>query len=229
VSPRMFMRGTNFMMAEDHYPEKIATKATMPTLIMAGTEDKVSPIETNAEPIKKAFPNARLEIFKGIGHLPHLEDPQRVNRLVRDFFGVNRPVITTKEPYSNYEKQVLKHIDSLIQYQEKLVLTQDTTTMRAFYPEDMVITNPFGQMINKEKMIERVKSGIIKYSSFEKTIEHFHMEGDKLAIIAGKEQVTPTTDANRADAGKPHERRFTEVWVFREGRWQRLVRHASNI
>jgi ketosteroid isomerase-like protein len=117
----------------------------------------------------------------------------------------------------------------LIQYQEKLVLTQDTTTMRAFYPEDMVITNPFGQMINKEKMIERVKSGIIKYSSFEKTIEHFHMEGDKLAIIAGKEQVTPTTDANRADAGKPHERRFTEVWVFREGRWQRLVRHASNI
>ena len=53
------------------------------------------------------------------------------------------------------------------------------------------------------------------------------MEGDNVAIVAGKENVTPTTDANRADAGKAHERRFTEVWVRREGSWQRTVRHAS--
>jgi pimeloyl-ACP methyl ester carboxylesterase len=86
VSPRMFMRGTNFMMAEDHYPEKIATKATMPTLIMAGTEDKVSPINLNAEPIKKAFLNAKLEILQGIGHLPHIEAWKDVNRLTRAFF-----------------------------------------------------------------------------------------------------------------------------------------------
>lgn len=127
----------------------------------------------------------------------------------------------------NYRKQVLRQIDSLIQYQEQLVLKQDTTAMRSFYPDDMIITNPFGQMIGKEKMIERVKAGIIQYSKFEKIIEHFTMEGDKVAIIAGKELVMPTPDANRTDAGKPHERRFTEVWVLREGRWQRLIRHAS--
>lgn len=132
-------------------------------------------------------------------------------------------------PNELYRNQVLRQIDSLIQYQEQLVLRQDTVAMRAFYPDDMIITNPFGQMINKETMIKRVKTGVIQYSKFEKTIEHFAMEGDKVAIVAGNEKVTPTSDANRADAGKPHERRFTEVWVYREGRWQRLIRHASNI
>lgn len=130
-------------------------------------------------------------------------------------------------PTEAYKKQVLHHIDSLMTYQEGIILAQDTVAMRKFNPDDLVITNPFGQMIGKEKMIERVKAGIIKYSKFEKTIEHFAMEGDNVAIVAGKENVTPTNDSNRADAGKPHERRFTEVWVLREGRWYRTVRHAS--
>jgi hypothetical protein len=133
----------------------------------------------------------------------------------------------TPVPTDPYKKRVLHQIDSLTQHIEKLVLTQDTVAMRAFYPDDMVITNPFGQMIGKEKMIERVKAGVIKYSQFEKIIEHFTMEGDKIAIVAGKEEVTPTTDANRADAGKAHTRRFTEVWVLRDNRWQRIIRHAS--
>jgi Domain of unknown function (DUF4440) len=135
--------------------------------------------------------------------------------------------IIKAEPTEAYKKQVLHHIDSLMTYQEGIILAQDTVAMRKFNPDDLVITNPFGQMIGKEKMIERVKSGVIKYSKFEKTIEHFSMEGDNIAIVAGKENVTPTNDSNRADAGKAHERRFTEVWVLREGRWYRTVRHAS--
>jgi Domain of unknown function (DUF4440) len=130
-------------------------------------------------------------------------------------------------PTDAYKKQVLYQIDSLMNYHERLILTQDTVAMRKFNPDDLVITNPFGQMIGKEKMIERVKSGIIKYSKYEKTIEHFAMEGDNVAIVIGKEDVTPTTDANRADAGIAHERRFTEVWFLRDGNWKRTVRHAS--
>lgn len=229
VNPSMFMKGVNFMLSEDHHPELIATKAKMPTLLIAGTEDKVSPIPQNAEPLSKHLPNSRLEVLNGIGHLPHLETPHRVNRLIRDFFGLQPSPKSGLARLNAYEKSVLRQIDSLIQFQEQLTLKQDTVAMKAFYPEDMVITNPFGQMIDKKTMIERVKSGVIKYNKFEKTIEHFSMEGDKVAVVAGKEKVTPTPDASRPDAGKPHERRFTEVWVLREGRWQRLVRHASNL
>jgi hypothetical protein len=65
------------------------------------------------------------------------------------------------------------------------------------------------------------------YTEFEKIIEHFTIPDDKTAIVVGKEKVTPAEDANRADAGKHHERRFTEVWVYRGGLWKRLIRHAS--
>jgi len=229
VNPSMFMKGVNFMLAEDHTPEIIAKKATMPVLLIAGTEDTVSPIALNAEPLSKNLLNSKLEILKGIGHLPHIEAPATVNRLIREYFGVSKPKTTALTALTEYEKSVLRQITELTDQIEDMVLRQDIPAMREFYPDDMVITNPFGQMINKETMMERVKSGVIKYSRFEKIIEHFSMEGDKVAFVAGKEKVTPTPDANRPDAGKPHERRFTEVWVLREGRWRRLIRHASNL
>lgn len=229
VNPSMFMKGVNFLLAEDHTPEILATKAKMPILLIAGDKDVVSPIQSNAEPLDKHLSNSKLEILNGIGHLPHIESPVKVNRSIREFFGVEKPKSSMALGLSAYESSVYNEINRLIDEQEGITLRQDIPKMREFYPDDMVITNPFGQMINKETMIERVRSGIIKYSKFEKSIEHFAMEGDKVAIVAGREKVTPAADANRSDIGKSHERRFTEVWVLRQGRWQRLVRHASNI
>ncbi|MBK8807189.1 MAG: alpha/beta fold hydrolase [Bacteroidales bacterium] len=229
VNPSMFMKGVNFILAEDHYPQLIATKVTMPMLLVAGTEDKISPIPINADSIHHYLKNSQLEILKGIGHLPHIESPQFVNGKVRAFFGVTKPKSEIKFNLNAYQQSVYKVIDSLTTQIERMVLNQDTVAMQKFYPDDMIITNPFGQMINKATMIQRVKDGIIKYNEFEKIIEHFTMPDDKTAIVAGKEKVTPTKDANRTDAGKHHERRFTEVWVYRQGTWVRLIRHASNI
>lgn len=229
VNPNMFMKGVNFILAEDHYPQLIATKVTMPLLLIAGTEDKISPIAINADSIHYYLKNSSLEILKGVGHLPHLETPVFVNDKIRNFFGVTKPKTESKFNLNTYQQSVFKIIDSLTNQIELMVLQQDTVAMRKFYPDDMIITNPFGQMINKETMIQRVKDGIIKYTEFEKIIEHFTMPNDQTAIVAGKEKVTPTKDANRADAGKHHERRFTEVWVYRQGYWVRIIRHASNI
>jgi pimeloyl-ACP methyl ester carboxylesterase len=53
-----------------------------PTLIVAGTEDKVAPIEAHAEVLLKAMPHARLERLAGYGHMPKLEAPARFNSLL---------------------------------------------------------------------------------------------------------------------------------------------------
>ncbi|MFN3300511.1 MAG: alpha/beta fold hydrolase [Sediminibacterium sp.] len=150
VNASMFMKGVNFMMAEDHYPELIATKAIMPTLIMAGTEDKVSPVATNAQEIAKYYKNYKLEIFQGIGHLPHLEAPNSVNSLIRNFFGELKPTNFNIYNLNSYQQSVFKIIDSLTNQIELMVLKQDTIAMQKFYPDDMIITNPFGQMIDKK-------------------------------------------------------------------------------
>ena len=50
-----------------------------------------------------------------------------------------------------------------------------------------------------------------------------------MVIVIGSETVVPTADAVRNDAGKTVHRRFTEVWIMRDNKWQKVVRHASNI
>lgn len=63
----------------------VASRLTMPTLVLVGTKDVVTPRTTCAEPIFKSLKNGKIEIFEGIGHLLKLEAPQMFNNVVRDF------------------------------------------------------------------------------------------------------------------------------------------------
>ena len=75
---------------------------------------------------------------------------------------------------------------------------------------------------------ERLRADIIKYSKYERGYDYFRRYGDTM-IVAGTETVVPTPDANRPDAGKTVRRRFTELWVRRDGGWEKVARHASNV
>jgi pimeloyl-ACP methyl ester carboxylesterase len=55
-----------------------------PALIIHGAKDRVIAVET-AERLAKRLPRARLEIMPGIGHVPQLEAPRQVARLVERF------------------------------------------------------------------------------------------------------------------------------------------------
>lgn len=83
--PRAFMSSFNFVLSEDHTLDLVAAKVKSPVLLIAGTEDKVLPIALHAALLQKSLPNARLEILKGVGHLPHIEAYVEVNKLVKEF------------------------------------------------------------------------------------------------------------------------------------------------
>ena len=55
-----------------------------PTVIVVGTEDAYTNVDT-AKQIQQSIPNASLEIFEGIGHLPNLEAPDHFNAVLVDF------------------------------------------------------------------------------------------------------------------------------------------------
>lgn len=55
-----------------------------PTLIVAGTDDRVVPCR-NAELLAEAIPNARLNIIPGAGHLVFIEEAEQFNRAVIEF------------------------------------------------------------------------------------------------------------------------------------------------
>jgi pimeloyl-ACP methyl ester carboxylesterase len=87
TNPRGFMQGIRFGLTDGYSPDEVAAKVRAPVLMIAGSDDHVSPIPTNAALLKQAIPSARLDILQEIGHLPHLEAPERVNELLREFFG----------------------------------------------------------------------------------------------------------------------------------------------
>jgi len=87
TQPRGFMHGVKLGLVNGYSPEEVAAKVTMPVLMIQGTADKVNPADKNADILIKALKNGRLEKLDNIGHLPEVEAPDRVNKMLRDFFG----------------------------------------------------------------------------------------------------------------------------------------------
>ncbi|MEM8592982.1 MAG: alpha/beta hydrolase [Pseudomonadota bacterium] len=55
---------------------------TVPTLILWGDEDRLIPVEAGRW-LDRVMPNSQIEVFEGIGHLPHEEAPEATLEAVR--------------------------------------------------------------------------------------------------------------------------------------------------
>ncbi len=59
-------------------------KIQIPTLLICGELDQISPVE-QMQTMAEALPDAALEIIDGVGHMAPLENPQKVNEVIRRF------------------------------------------------------------------------------------------------------------------------------------------------
>ncbi len=62
-------------------------RITAPTLLCWGAHDRLAPLEPCGQTWAKEIPGARLRVFDGSGHVPHLEEPEAVARAVLEFSG----------------------------------------------------------------------------------------------------------------------------------------------
>jgi pimeloyl-ACP methyl ester carboxylesterase len=65
-------------------PAPILQQITAPTLLVWGEQDAMIPF-VNSNDYLKAIAGSKRLSFKGVGHLPHEEQPQRSLQAVRDF------------------------------------------------------------------------------------------------------------------------------------------------
>ncbi|GAA1936547.1 alpha/beta fold hydrolase [Nocardioides hwasunensis] len=72
--------GGQSISAHDH----LAGATAPPTLIVWGSKDRVIPA-WHALSAQQALPDCTVELFEGAGHFPHLDDPDRFARVLRDF------------------------------------------------------------------------------------------------------------------------------------------------
>ena len=73
-------------LADGYDPATVGEKVTAPVLMISGNEDRVNPIDKNAAVLAQAMPKVKLVILDGVGHLPEVEAPEKVNALLRAFF-----------------------------------------------------------------------------------------------------------------------------------------------
>ena len=69
---------------------RLQRAAQLPTLIVWGAQDPFIPV-SHAVAAHAAIPGSRLEIFDGVGHYPHCEDPERFVAVLLDFIASTKP------------------------------------------------------------------------------------------------------------------------------------------
>lgn len=70
--------------------DRLYLASEMPSLIIWGERDPVIPIEHGRD-AHAAMPGSRLEIVAGAGHFPHLDNPRRVARALRELVEESEP------------------------------------------------------------------------------------------------------------------------------------------
>ena len=130
--------------------------------------------------------------------------------------------------------QSAKHNGALEQTIRRLELEErdavsrsDAAALEKLWADDFTVNNPQSQISRgRKEVLDRVRSGLIKYSSFVREIESVGLYGDTV-IVMGLEVVTPSGDTPRA--GQTLRRRYTNIWMKRKGHWLLTARHANVI
>ena len=107
------------------------------------------------------------------------------------------------------------------------VLRSDVAALEKLWAEDFTVNNPQNQISRgRKEVLDRVRSGLLRYSSFAREIESVGFYGDTV-IVMGLEILTPA--GNNPRAGQTLRRRYTNVWMKRKGNWLLTARHANVI
>ncbi len=121
-------------------------------------------------------------------------------------------------------ESIIAEIRMLERNQVKAILERDIAALNDLFLPDYSVNAPINEVVKKPDVMRRVQEGLIRYSAFESEIESIFVQGD-VAITMGRETVKPV--GNAPMAGQTVRRRYTHVWLRKDGRWRQLARHAN--
>lgn len=130
--------------------------------------------------------------------------------------------------------QSIKRNDALEQEIKRLdlahadaILRRDVNALSKLIAEDAVTNHPTNKIVNeREGIFELIRNGTINYSSFVREPETF-LFYKNMVVVMGRETIMPTGSA--PGAGQTLRRRYTNIWMKRNGKWLLSVRHANII
>ena len=108
---------------------------------------------------------------------------------------------------------------------DKAILTKDIKVFESMFSDDAVVNNPFNRIATKQDAVNNLRTGLIDYTSLDRSVEYAAIRGEHEVVFMGEETLTPVGKAKFA--GKHVRRRTTEIWTDATGSWQLSLRQAT--
>jgi len=109
----------------------------------------------------------------------------------------------------------------------KAIFNGDAEGLDSLMDDDITVNHPTNRIVKEKKeLLDLIKKGVIRYTSFERYPETFLFFKD-MVVVMGHETVVPAKGA--PNSGRILLRRYTNVWMIRDGKWRLTVRHANNV
>jgi ketosteroid isomerase-like protein len=103
----------------------------------------------------------------------------------------------------------------------------DFAALNKLLAEDFTVNSPRNQIVNgREELFALIRNGVTNYSSFVREPEAVLIHGNTVVVL-GSETIKPT--GNAPGAGQIVRRRYTNIWMKRNGKWLLTARQASVI
>ncbi|HEY8536411.1 MAG TPA: nuclear transport factor 2 family protein [Vicinamibacterales bacterium] len=116
--------------------------------------------------------------------------------------------------------------------ERRAALQRDVAALGRLWSEQFTVNAPNNTVVvGRDANLDAfVRSGIIDFARFDRSIEFLQVDGP-FAAIMGLESVVPNVDAPTVGlvAGQLVRRRFTNIWRNENGTWRLYWRHANII
>ncbi len=112
--------------------------------------------------------------------------------------------------------------------QKEMVAKADVEGLAALSAPDLKINAPTNRILSHDQFLAMMRNGQIGAEAFERTVENVTIHGD-FGIVMGNEVFTPTagSELGKTYGAHPLKRRYTNIYVFDQGQWKWLARHAN--
>lgn len=133
-------------------------------------------------------------------------------------------IVYSQSSLNNAEAEIRRLEAKQVEY----LLNGKVAEMKQNWATDFTVNNPFN--VVQDGTTGPIQSGALTYSQFERNIEKVLLH-DSVIVVMGNELVVPKTGPKGSshDTNQSIKRRFTNIWMWTDGKWLMIARHASNI
>jgi hypothetical protein len=112
--------------------------------------------------------------------------------------------------------------------QMRIIVEGDAEAQEAFMHENYVINGPANRVLRKPVLVEMLAQGKMASDRFERVVEGVAITGN-VGVVMGSEIVRPGAGSQLHEkfGDRDLQRRFTNVFLFEDGRWRFLARQAT--